>query len=562
MNKRMPLASNTILKNRYRVIRKLGNGGMGVVYEAEDKENGESVALKETFADEEISRSAFIREARLLENLSHDAFPRVIDFFEEGEGYFLVMELIEGKDLDKLLKENPKPFEISDVLDWADQILDGLEYLHEKGIIHRDIKPSNLKLTPQGEIKLLDFGIAKGALGDMTTLHSGSIPAASLCFSPLEQVLQAEADYLQMLCVNFSDKTMKIHEQRTDARSDLYALAATLYQLLTKQRPVNSAIRASSLWSGQPDKLVPASQLNSELAPEFSDLLEKALSIERENRFGSASEMRKNLVEIFSAETYSLWALKWVNEQDYDRAIRYHNKAIQLKPSYLNYHYRGFCYAGKASYQLAITDFSKSMQLNPQFPNNYHKRGLVYFRQGNYEQALKDLTKAVELNPIYVGAYYNRGVIYHHLKDYDLAIKDFNKVIELKPYDYGIITFSDEAQIYKQSCEAAKKANPKLERATRLIYAAQDKSELKKPLKPVHKKASKRCPNCRREYSDSMRFCQTDGTPLVEIQSQKLEAQKEVFDWKKKCPNCGRKYPDSMRFCQTDGQPLIDIKDI
>src|SRR6187431_1115726 len=143
------LAAETVLQNRYRIIRLLGQGGMGAVYEALDERLDTTVALKETlFADERL-RKQFEREARLLARMHHPALPRVSDHFSEGDGQFLVMQFIPGDDLSEKYAQRRSPFSPAEVLVWADQLLDALDYLHtqEPPIVHRDIKPQNLKLT-------------------------------------------------------------------------------------------------------------------------------------------------------------------------------------------------------------------------------------------------------------------------------------------------------------------------------------------------------------------------------------------------------------------------------
>jgi serine/threonine protein kinase len=298
MDKRLPLPTGTVLQRRYRIIRQLGHGGFGAVYEALDDELNLSFALKETFyAEDEELRQAFRREARMLARLSHEAFPRVTHYFTEGDGCFLVMELIHGDDLDKLLSRRGAPFEQELVLTWADQILDALEDLHASGIVHRDIKPSNIKLTPKGRIKLLDFGIAKGETGGETTLLSttGSMAAATLQYAPLEQVLKASPQFQMMLSVVSSDKVAEIMRERTDATSDLYALAATLYQLLTKQLPPDAPTRALSIWTGKPDPLKPVGQINPQFSNEVFKVLEKAMRLEKRARWQTAGEMREML---------------------------------------------------------------------------------------------------------------------------------------------------------------------------------------------------------------------------------------------------------------------------
>ena len=300
MEKRLPLPTGAILQGRYRIVRQLGHGGFGAVYEAIDDEINLSFALKETFyaADDEL-RQAFKREARMLASLSHDAFPRVTHYFTENDGCFLVMELVYGDDLDKFLAKRPTPFEQGQVLRWADEILDALEDLHARGIIHRDIKPSNLRLTPKGKLKLLDFGIAKGTLEGETTVMTtvGSMAAATMQYAPLEQVLRASHQHQMMLSVVSSDKVSEIMRFGTDATSDLYALAATIYQLLTKTLPTDSPTRALAIWSGQKDRLIPAHEINPHISKGVSESLQRAMRLDKSERYQTASEMRQSLKE-------------------------------------------------------------------------------------------------------------------------------------------------------------------------------------------------------------------------------------------------------------------------
>ena len=252
---------------------------MGYVYEAVDQRVNCIVALKETMtSDTAESRSAFEREAALLANLRHRGLPKVMDYFSENEGDFLVMEFIPGKDLAELLDERGGAFPQSKVLRWAEEILSILSYLHsrEPPILHRDIKPSNLKLSEDGELFLLDFGLAKGALGQMPTLvTSRSVRGYTAVYAPVEQILG----------------------QGTDPRSDLYSVGATLYHLLTGMPPVEAPTRFHAVEDEKPDPLKPIQDLNPSVSPDVASIVLNAMSLSRRQRPASASEMRLALTQ-------------------------------------------------------------------------------------------------------------------------------------------------------------------------------------------------------------------------------------------------------------------------
>jgi TonB family protein len=272
------LQPDTSLQHRYRIIRPLKQGGMGTVYEAIDERLDAPVALKECHFEEESLRRQFEREARLLARLRHPAMTKVIDHFTEGSGQFLVMEFIPGFDLSEMIQARNVPFPQAEVLTWADQLLDTLDYLHtqQPPIIHRDIKPQNLKLTPRGQIILLDFGLAKGYLGNISRITTtGSIFGYTPTYAPLEQIQGAG----------------------TDQRSDLYSLAATLYHLLTLTPPPDALTRVTDVTNERPDPLQPISAVNPAVGDAVSEVIRRAMSQNRERRPGSASEMRAMLLE-------------------------------------------------------------------------------------------------------------------------------------------------------------------------------------------------------------------------------------------------------------------------
>jgi serine/threonine protein kinase len=270
------LSPETVLQGRYRIVRQLGQGGMGAVYEAIDLRLDTVVALKETLFTDEKLRKQFEREARLLARLHHQALPRVSDHFTESDGQFLVMQYIPGEDLFEMQTRRQSAFPQSDVLRWADQLCDALDYLHTQDpqIIHRDIKPQNLKLTSRGQVVLLDFGLAKGSAGTLTAVTtSASIFGYTPNYAPLEQV----------------------QGLGTDARSDIYSLAATLYHLLTNVKPPDALSRAGAVVNGMSDPLAPADEVAPQVSPAVAHVLEVAMSQKRDDRYESAQMMREAL---------------------------------------------------------------------------------------------------------------------------------------------------------------------------------------------------------------------------------------------------------------------------
>src|SRR6266446_3079739 len=275
-NRSSVLVPDSILQDRYLIVRQLGRGGMGAVYEAVDQRLDAIVALKETFSVDERLRRQFEQEARLLAGLNHPALPRVSDYFTEGDRAFLVMQFIAGADLAAIIAQQPGPFPRNQVIAWADQLLDALIYLHtrDRQIIHRDIKPHNLKLAASGQIALLDFGLAKAQATDLSGSNSStSIFGYTRRYSPLEQ----------------------IQDQGTTPQSDIYALGATLYHLLTGVKPPDALARAAALVSAKPSPLRPANEVNFAVGSELAAILDRAMAQNPDERYGSATEFREAL---------------------------------------------------------------------------------------------------------------------------------------------------------------------------------------------------------------------------------------------------------------------------
>jgi serine/threonine protein kinase len=240
---------------RYQIVRLIGSSGMGAVYEARDLQRDIAVALKQVCVSQRPA--AFARAARQLADLSHPVLPRIDGGVITGDQQFVVMEYIDGTDLDQLLAQG-FTFPIDDVLAWADQLLDALAYLHSRtpAVIHRDIKPHNLKLTGRGRVVLLDIGVARG--GGWPALRPRAADGAARR-QPYAAPEQAAG--------------------RAEARSDLYGLAATLYHLLAGVPPADAATRATLIDGGLPDLLRPLHQVRADLPAAVSEVIHSALAL-------------------------------------------------------------------------------------------------------------------------------------------------------------------------------------------------------------------------------------------------------------------------------------------
>ncbi len=294
------LEKGKIIDGRYLIVEKIGSGGFGAVYLAEDTRfsGNNRVAIKQIESKNEIVAKTSKIEADLLYHLSHPNLPKVTNCFEEDGASFIVMDYISGEDLAHFLL-NKKKFQIDEVLKIADTVLDALEYLHTFPIFHRDVKPHNIKVDEKGKIFLLDFGTAKGNMQDEQTLQFGgqSITGYTPFYAPLEQVLRVDPNSFLLLNSLNEEKLRDFANRKTDGRSDIYALGATLYHLLTGFSPeqATATVRAHALWSDKPDPLPNIQTLNPEVSPALANAIHRALEVMPEHRFQTAAEFRQSL---------------------------------------------------------------------------------------------------------------------------------------------------------------------------------------------------------------------------------------------------------------------------
>ena len=274
------LTPGTLLSSRYRIQSVLGQGGMGAVYLAEmEALGGKKVAVKEMelkgFSREELAQAVqqFNKEASFLANLDHPNLVPVTDFFIEGEKHYLVMAYVKGETLQQRLKRFGRPFNWEQVKEWAEPLVEVLNYLHTQNppILFRDLKPSNITIEESGRLRLIDFGIARTAqAGDRTSTFLQGTGTSG--FSPIEQYGGG---------------------QSTDQRSDIYALGATLYYLLTGKIPPDAVARIS-----QGKELIPPSQIQPDLPKEVDALLGKSLAVKQHDRQSSMAEFRSQMQAI------------------------------------------------------------------------------------------------------------------------------------------------------------------------------------------------------------------------------------------------------------------------
>lgn len=253
----------SVIDGKYEILRKIGQGGMSVVYLAMDTHLNKQWAVKEirkkgNGKDDVVIVNSLLAEANMMKKLDHPSLPRIVDIIDNGETIFVVMDYIEGESLDKILLEyGPQPEEL--VIAWAKQLCDVLSYLHSQKppIIYRDMKPANIMLKPEGNIKIIDFGIAREykeqSLADTTVLGTKG-------YAPPEQ-----------------------YSGQTDARSDIFALGMTMHHLLTGIDPRGG------------EKYVPVRMWNPELSEGIEIIIDKCVQPAAENRYQNCSDLLYDL---------------------------------------------------------------------------------------------------------------------------------------------------------------------------------------------------------------------------------------------------------------------------
>lgn len=455
----MAIPSGTVIAGRYKIVRLLGEGGFGAVYLAEDSRLGDKpVAVKESFDKSPEAQEQFRLEAQLLANLQHPSLPRVTDHFLEPDGrQFLVMDYIEGDDLDQRVISNGRAMPEREAASWMVQVCEAVAYLHTRRpqpIIHRDIKPANIKITREGRAMLVDFGIAKVYHPSKGTAKVAK--AVTPHFSPPEQ-----------------------HVGRTDTRSDVYSLGATLYMTVCAEVPPDAMERLN-----QGSFLVPPSQINPAISPTLDGIIMKSLDLHPEQRFLNANRMAAALRNFLNGQPVDLGGATcprcgWQNRQgarfcikdgaplapapglasvltpsapaqppemlfeianayarnrDFAQAIpRYEaclNQGFTNQAVYFNL---GLCYLDSGRVADAAAILEKGAAQYPQDGDIQGQLARAYQRLHQPEKALSAALRACQLDPSDAGYQRHYGTLLFEAGRYSEAVRALEQSVQLDP---------------------------------------------------------------------------------------------------------------------------------
>ena len=396
------LSPGAIINSRYKINELIKVGGMGAVYLGYDLDEDKIIAIKQLFlssGDEEdqFLVSRFEREATLLSGLDHPNLPKVSDYFNDYDNYFMIMDYIEGLDLECVLKKQGNPgLPEMKVIDWALELCSVLKYLHNHNppILYRDIKPSNIVIREIDERAILvDFGLARTIENGMS---AGKTAIGTVGYSPPEQ-----------------------YEGRQKPQSDIYALGATLHHLLTGKFPEI------------PFYFDPVRSFNPRISIPMEKVVMKALEPDLNNRFTTALEMEKAL--LYVKQNKDLYLYKPKEKKKIEEAETELNEIGQDPDLSKGHSNLAVLYARKGYYNHARRELNKSIKLNANSSEAYSNLGYVCLMLEDYDKAIEHLKHAIKLDKTLSVAYCNLGVVYSRTGQMDEAIEQFRRALQIDP---------------------------------------------------------------------------------------------------------------------------------
>ena len=422
-----------LLRQRYRVLAQVGKGGFGAVYKAADTQLGHRVvAIKEMshvgLTAQELAEAteSFQREATLLASMKHANLPRVYDQFSEEGRWYLVMEYIEGETLETMLDRRGGRLPLAEALHLTQELCSALEYLHTRQppVIFRDLKPSNVMLTPDKQLFLIDFGIARHFKPGQA---KDTIAFGSPGYAAPEQYGKAQ----------------------TTPRADVYGLGALLHQLITGDDPSDVPFRFAPL-----PPMCPAA---------LQRLIQRMVDLDEQKRPESMAVVGQELSRVIDALASGQWSSasaalpavtkaptvspktkeQWLEDGNdhcaagrYETALAAYNQALQLDPDYGDaYVNKGVALHGLHQYGEAITAYRRGLQLNPDDASAYQNLGLSLSALKRNEEALEAYDKSIELHPTRLKAYTCKSMALAALKRYEDALVVCDLTLQLAPND-------------------------------------------------------------------------------------------------------------------------------
>jgi tetratricopeptide (TPR) repeat protein/tRNA A-37 threonylcarbamoyl transferase component Bud32 len=444
----------------YKIIKKIGSGGMGDAYLAEHEVLETKVAIKSlhsNLVNDESFRTRFRTEAKVHAKLDHPNIVKLIDYKESKEGLFLIMEYVEGKQLDDYIYNDSGPIPEKELLPLFAQILDAISHAHEKGLVHRDIKPANVIIS-KGKIKVLDFGIAKELSTESGLTKTGVQVGTPMYMSP-EQV----------------------NGEKIDKLTDIYSLGVTLFYMAAGKPPYenSNAIKMGIRIISEP--FPTAKEFYPGVSEKVETIINKATQKKKTDRYQSCEEFKNDLdssvvkswknkpteeptkkksfvsgkilvpILVVVAIVFGLFyffqsddennyldhfnkAEKYYDDELYDLAISEFDKCLFIHSEADSvFALRGMCYLELEEFEKSINDFSEAILINPLNEDYFLIRGWAYDDLEKYQLAITDYTSALKIYPDDADAYNNRGNAYSELENYTAAIADYSSALKIEP---------------------------------------------------------------------------------------------------------------------------------